>query len=110
MVFLPNEIENRVEEAGSPRGLLGASTASPYASFDPRVMIRTSAIFARAAGHAQQVKADEAKQDIQDAVFNADQITQFMSSAKLIVTETLDCRSTRWSRSISGLMPKSMCR
>ncbi len=88
-----NEIENGLEEAGLPRGLLGASTASPYASFDPRVMMGTSATFARAAGQAQQVKADEAEQDIQDAAVNADQVAQFMSSAKLIGTETLGGRS-----------------
>jgi hypothetical protein len=88
-----NEIENGLEEAGLPRSLLGASTASPYASFDPRVMMGTSATFARAAGQAEQVKADEAERDIQDAAVNADQIAQFMSSAKLIGTETLDGRS-----------------
>ena len=86
------EIENGLEEAGLPRGLLGASTASPYASFDPRVMMGTNATFLRAAANSQEVLAEEKKQDRQDAADNVDHVARFMRAAKLVGTESLEGR------------------
>ncbi|MDX1406202.1 MAG: hypothetical protein R3192_16805 [Woeseiaceae bacterium] len=56
---MATEIENGLEQAGLPRGLLAASGSDPWASFDPRVMMGTGAMFMRAAGEAKRQQAIE---------------------------------------------------
>ena len=87
------EFENGLEQAGLPRGLLSAGGSDSTVSADPRVMMGNGATFARAAADAKRYQAQEGARNSADAKVQADQMTQFMSTAQLIGTETVDGKS-----------------
>jgi len=87
---LGSEIENGLEAAGLPRGLLAASGSDPTATFDPRVMMGSNATFMRAAAQAERERA--AADPSAGAREDADQMAQFMAKAKLVGTEEVDGR------------------
>lgn len=86
-----NEIENGLEDAGLPRGLLAASGSDPNATFDPRVMFGPGADFLRAAADAQREEA--ARDPNADGQERVDQMAMFAQNAKLVGTETIDGRN-----------------
>ena len=82
------EIENGLEEAGLPRGLLAATGSDPWATFDPRVMLGGGAKMYRAMADAKRQRAiDDAAPD--DSLNEAE---MFARDAKLVGTETIDGR------------------
>lgn len=87
---LAEAIEKGLADAGLPPGLLAATTASPHASMDPRVMMRNQALFLRAAAdakrqdHAGETKGD-ARQDLESKAVLA-------NSARLAGIETVGGR------------------
>ena len=84
------EIENGLEEAGLPRGLLAASGSDPTATFDPRVMMGANAEFLRGAAQAKrEMAAEDPSADGQEM---ADQMARFAENAKLVGTEEVDGR------------------
>ncbi|MGI9261127.1 MAG: peptidoglycan-binding domain-containing protein [Woeseiaceae bacterium] len=87
------EIEDGLEDAGLPRGLLAASGSSPNATFDPRVMMGGGAAFARAAADSQRQQAASGDRDAADARDAANHMAQFMENARLIGTESINGRS-----------------
>ena len=79
-------IEDGLEEAGLPRGLLGATGSNSTATFDPRVMMGDSAGFLRSAAASQGVGSDgsaEAKEGV-------DQMAEFARVAQVVGSETVD--------------------
>ena len=54
---MATEIENGLEAAGLPRGLLAATGTDPTATFNPRVMMGSNAMFMRAAANAKREMA-----------------------------------------------------
>jgi hypothetical protein len=95
------EIESGLEDAGLPRGLLAATGSSPTASFDPRVMMNSNAKFARGMAQAQRHQAGESARNEASVAQSADQMTQFIETAQLLGTETIDGRSAYHLRSDS---------
>lgn len=85
------EIENGLEEAGLPRGLLAASGSNPTATFDPRVMMGANAEFLRGAAEAQ--RQQDAEDPSADGADMANQMAQFVENARLVGTESIDGRS-----------------
>jgi hypothetical protein len=84
-----NEIENGLEEAGLPRGLLAATGSDPWASFDPRVMMGSGATMYRGLAQAKRQRAiDDAAPD--DSLIQQDLLAR---NAKLIGVESIDGRS-----------------
>lgn len=84
-------IEDGLEDAGLPRGLLSASGSSPNATFDPRVMMGANAEFLRGAADAQRQNAAEAAGP--DGTDQADQMARFIRNARLIGVESIDGRN-----------------
>ncbi len=84
------EIEDGLEAAGLPRGLLAASGSDPTATFDPRVMMGSNATFMRAAANAERERA--AADPTAPAREDAGQMAQFMAKAKLVGTEQVEGR------------------
>lgn len=95
------EIETGLEDAGLPRGLLAASGSSPTATFDPRVMMGANAQFARGIADAQRHQAGEGARNLASAEESADHMIQFIETAQLIGTETIDGRTAYHLRSDS---------
>ena len=87
------EIESGLEKAGLPRGLLAASGSTPMATLDPRVMMGSAATFARAGAEAQRRQAGETDRNKADAAESSDHMIQFMETAKLMGTESIDGRT-----------------
>lgn len=85
---MATEIEDGLEEAGLPRGLLAASGSDPWATFDPRVMMGGQAMFLRGAAEAKRQGAAELAQP--DAMEN--DMRQFADSATLVGIESEDGR------------------
>jgi len=84
------EIEGGLEEAGLPPGLLAASGSDPTATFDPRIIMGANAEFLRGAAAA---KRDAAAADPgADASEAAEQMAQFIETAEVVGTETVDGR------------------
>lgn len=83
-----NEIENGLEQAGLPRGLLAASGSDPWASFDPRVMMGSGAMFMRAAGEAKRRQAIENMQPDE----TLPEMREYADKAELVGTEKIDGR------------------
>ena len=83
-------IEDGLEDAGLPRGLLAASGSDPTATFDPRVMMGGSAEFLRGAAEAQRQR--NAEDPSADGADMASQMAQFVENARLVGTETIDGR------------------
>ena len=86
-----SEIENGLEEAGLPRGLLAASGSDPTATFDPRVMMGANAQFLRGAAEAQ--RQQDAEDPSADGADMANQMAQFVENARLVGTESIDGRN-----------------
>lgn len=85
---LGSEIEDGLEEAGLPRGLLAATGSDPWATFDPRVMMGGGAQMYRAMADAKRQRAiDDAAPD--DSLKEAD---LFADGATLVGTETIEGR------------------
>ena len=81
------EIENGLEEAGLPRGLLAGTGSDPTATFDPRVIMGSNAKFLRGAAQAQrQQAASDPSADV------TDHMAEFADRAKLVGTESIDGR------------------
>lgn len=95
------EIESGLEDAGLPRGLLAATGSSPTATFDPRVMMGSNARFARAIADSQRHQAGEGARNQASAAESADQMIQFIETAQLLGTETIDGRAAYHLRSES---------
>lgn len=98
---LGEEIESGLEDAGLPRGLLAATGSSPTATLDPRVMMGSNAKFARGIADAQRHQAGEGARNLASAEESADQMTQFIETAQLLGTETIDGRAAYHLRSDS---------
>ena len=85
---LASGIEDGLEEAGLPRGLLKATGSDPWATFDPRVMMGGGAAMYRGLADAKRQRAiDDAAPD--DSQKEAD---AFAKNAVLAGTETIDGR------------------
>jgi hypothetical protein len=83
-----NEIENGLEEAGLPRGLLAATGSDPWASFDPRVMMGGGATMYRGLAEAKRQRAiDDAAPD--DSLKEQDAMAK---NARLVGIESIDGR------------------
>lgn len=82
-------IEDGLEQAGLPRGLLGASGSDPTASFDPRVMMGANAQFLRGAAEGQDALAAQRDQDQRAA---ATDMADFLEKARLVGREKIDGR------------------
>jgi len=97
---MAGEIENGLEQMGLPRGLLAASGSDPTATFDPRVMLGSGAVFVRGAANAQrqQAASDPTAGSRQDMAHMA----LFMKTAQLKGTESVDGR-TAYLLQASGL-------
>ncbi|HEX5788659.1 MAG TPA: hypothetical protein VFY03_10785, partial [Woeseiaceae bacterium] len=91
---MASEIEDGLEAAGLPRGLLAASGSEPNATFDPRVMMGGNAAFVRAAADAQRQQATDAARAPEQAAESADHMAEFMRRANLVGTETVDGRDS----------------
>jgi peptidoglycan hydrolase-like protein with peptidoglycan-binding domain len=87
------EFDKGLEQAGLPRGLLSGGSSDSTVSADPRVMMGNGATFARAAADAKRYQAQEGARNAADAEQQADQMVQFMNTARLVGTETIDGRS-----------------
>jgi hypothetical protein len=82
------EIENGLEEAGLPRGMLAATGSDPWASFDPRVMMGGGATMYRGLADAKRQRAiDDAAPD--DSLLEQD---AYAKNARLLGTESVDGR------------------
>lgn len=88
-----DEIEDGLEEAGLPRGLLAASGSDPTATFDPRVMMGANSQFLRGAAQAKRELAAEDSRVAADGQEMANQMAQFAQNAKLVGTEKVDGRN-----------------
>lgn len=82
-------IEDGLEAAGLPRGLLAATGSDPTATFDPRVMMGANAEFMRGAAQGQRELAAQSESDQRDA---ATQMTEFAEQARLVGMEAVDGR------------------
>ena len=82
-------IEDGLERAGLPRGLLAATGSDPTASFDPRVMMGANAEFLRFAAEGQKESAARRLSDQQES---AQQMAQFAEKARLVGLEPVDGR------------------
>lgn len=87
---LASEIEGGLEQAGLPPGLLAASGSDPTATFDPRVLMGANAEFLRGAAAAKREAA--AADPGADASEAADHMAQFIETAKVVGTETVNGR------------------
>lgn len=85
---LATEIENGLESAGLPRGLLAATGSDPNATLDPRVMMGGWSPFLRGAAAGQ----NEANLQ-QDAADEGEAMAVFARAAELVGTEAVDGRS-----------------
>jgi hypothetical protein len=86
---LSDEMDQGMQQAGLPKGLLGAlgagSAGEPWASADPRIMMGGNAGFLRAAANAERANAAEA------ASLETDQgHAEFAGKAKLLGTGNVD--------------------
>jgi hypothetical protein len=86
---LATGIEDGLEQAGLPRGLLAATGSDPTATFDPRVMLGANAEFIR---YAAQGEKDSAAQRLSDQQESAQQMAQFAEKARLVGLEQVDGR------------------
>ncbi|MEQ9563673.1 MAG: hypothetical protein RLN69_14240, partial [Woeseiaceae bacterium] len=85
---LGSEIEDGLEDAGLPRGMLAATGSDPWATFDPRGMMGGGAQMYRAMADAKRQRAiDDAAPD--DSLLQAE---MFARDAKLIGTESVNGR------------------
>lgn len=85
---LGSEIEDGLEEAGLPRGMLAATGSDPWATFDPRVMMGGGAQMFRGMADAKRQRAiDDAAPD--DSLKQAD---LFAEGATLVGKEAVDGR------------------
>jgi hypothetical protein len=82
-------IEDGLEQAGLPRGLLSATGSDPTATFDPRVMMGANAEFLRGAAKGQKVIAAEEAQNQKES---AAQMAAFLQKARLVGRENVDGR------------------
>ena len=98
---LGEEMDRSMQQAGLPKGLLGAlgagSADEPWASPDPRVMMGGNAQFLRAAADAQRANAAEAGKVEADTG-----LTDFAAVAKLVGSEKIDGIAT-WHLRADGL-------
>lgn len=85
-------IEDGLEDAGLPRGLLAASGSDPNATFDPRVMLGGGAAMMRAVAESERAAAADPDRAAREATESADHMAQFVESARLVGTETVDGR------------------
>lgn len=82
-------IEDGLEAAGLPRGLLAATGSDPTASFDPRVMMGANAQFMRGAATGQRELAAERERNQRES---SAQMAEFMEKARLVGMEEVDGR------------------
>ena len=85
------EVENGLEKAGLPRGLFSAmgKGGDPWATTDMRRMTGSMAMFARAAGQAEQNQPSSGDQPAADA----SQMLAFARQAEVVGTEQIDGRA-----------------
>ncbi len=86
---LGKSIEDGLEKAGLPRGLLAASGSDPTATFDPRVMMGANAQFLRGAAQGQKTLAAQRAEDQRAA---AADMADFAEQARLVGRERIDGR------------------
>lgn len=84
-----SEIEDGLEEAGLPRGLLAATGSDPTATFDPRVIMGGNATFLRAAANAERQLGQE---DDANAAMQAENMSRFVETAQLVGEDSIDGR------------------
>jgi hypothetical protein len=87
---LAGAIEKGLSDAGLPPGLLAATTASPHATMDPRVMMRNQATFLRAAADAK--RQDFAGETKADARRDQASMAVLANAARLVGVETIGGR------------------
>lgn len=87
---MATEIEDGLEAAGLPRGMLAATGSDPLNTMDPRVMMGGYSDFLTAAVHAQR-ELDAYEPD-RDAEAQLNDMNRFMDTAKLKGTEIVDGR------------------
>ncbi|MEQ8861645.1 MAG: hypothetical protein RIC56_23635 [Pseudomonadales bacterium] len=85
-------IEDGLEEAGLPRGLLAASGSDPNATFDPRVMMGPGANMMRSMAEHERARAADPDRATRDATESANHMAEFFRTAKLLGTESVDGR------------------
>jgi hypothetical protein len=84
-----SEVEDGLEKAGLPRGLLAATGSKPWSTLNPRVMMGGAAMFLRAGAQAEQ---GVARERAADAAESLDQLSALASRARLVGTEKVDGR------------------
>lgn len=87
---LAGAIEKGLSDAGLPPGLLAATTASPHASMDPRVMMRNQALFLRASADAK--RQDHAGETKGDARRDLESMAVLANATRLTGIETVNGR------------------
>jgi peptidoglycan hydrolase-like protein with peptidoglycan-binding domain len=93
-------IEEGMEDAGLPKGMLAATGSDPWNTMDPRVMMGGNADFLRAAADAK--RADQAYDPTDDARQSLNQMQAFMEKAELVGTESVSGRKA-WHIRAEGL-------
>jgi len=87
---MATQIENGLEKAGLPRGLLAATGSKPWNTLNPRVMLGGGAMFLRAAAEAKRRGQSDR---IAAAGESLDDMAEFVTQARLVGTEKVDGRS-----------------
>jgi len=87
---MATQIENGLEKAGLPRGLLAATGSKPWNTLNPRVMLGGGAMFLRAAAEAKRRGQSDR---IAAAGESLDDMAEFVGQARLVGTEKVDGRS-----------------
>ncbi len=85
-------MEQGLEDAGLPRGMLAASGSDPNASFDPRVMMGGGAAMMRSMADYERTRAADPDRAARDAAESADHMAEFLRRARLVGTEPVDGR------------------
>ncbi len=97
---MSTEIEQGMDDAGVPRGMLAASGSDPWNTMDPRVMLGGNADFLRAAAEAK--RADQAYDPTADSKESLNHMQAFIEKAKVMGTESIDGRKA-WHLRAEGL-------
>lgn len=87
---LGDAIEDGLEDAGLPRGLLAATGTDPWATLDPRVMMGGMAVFARAAAAGQRQSAADPSDEVEERVAA---MAKLVDDARLVGIEKVDGHS-----------------
>ena len=85
-------IEDGLENAGLPRGLLGATGSDPNATLDPRVMMGGGASMMRDMAEHERARAADPDRATREATEAANHMAEFYRSAEMVGTEPVDGR------------------